>query len=527
MVSPSPSRLVQYSIALAGMALATAARLVLDPVLFDTHPFLTYYFAIVFIAWTCDLLPTFVALLVGATAATYYFLQPRWTTHIHQVEDQIALAVFVFFGAVTALLTHQIRQTQQRLESERQRLEEEVAQRRQAQEKAQRQAEELKAVEEALRETDRRKDEFLAVLAHELRNPLAPLRNALHVMQQADASGETFASMRDMMERQVRQLARLVDDLLDVARIGQGKLELRQERLELAMVVQHALETSRPLIEASQHELTITLPDQPLYVMGDPQRLAQVLANLLNNAAKYTADGGQIRLTVQRDEDAALVRVQDNGAGIAPEKLPHVFEMFMQTGRTLDRAGGLGIGLTLVRSLVEMHGGTVEARSDGLGRGSEFIVRLPLAPHVPEEPPPLEPRDERKPAPVAPARRILVVDDNLDAAESLATLLEFAGHEVRIAHDGPAALEAARQFLPDVVLLDIGMPGMSGYQVARKLREEPALRHILLVAQTGWGQEDDRRRAQEAGFDYYLVKPIVPRELQELIARIAAPPDNV
>jgi signal transduction histidine kinase/CheY-like chemotaxis protein len=525
MASISHPRLMQYAAAVAGMALATGVRLLLDPILDDTHPFLTYYLAIVFIAWACDTGPTLLAILLGSAAATYFFLVPRWTSAIHQVEDQIALGVFVFFGAATMVLSQQVRRARQRLERKQRQLEEEVAQRRLAQEEAQRQAEGLKAVEEALREADRRKDEFLAVLAHELRNPLAPLRNALHVLRQNGPVGETFTRMRDMMERQVRQMTRLVEDLLDVSRIGRGKIKLRRERLDLASVVRNARETSQPLIEAGRHELTVALPEPPVYVTGDPARLAQVLANLLNNAAKYTPDGGHVWLTTRREGDEAVVRVRDNGAGIAAETLPHVFEMFTQSGRLLDRAdGGLGIGLTLVRRLVELHGGSVSAHSDGPGAGSEFVVRLPLAPGAPDGRPAEGPESEGDKAPASPARRILVVDDNLDSAESLATLLQFAGHDVRVAHDGPGALKAAKEFLPDVVLLDIGMPGMSGYQVARKLREEPELRHVMLVAQTGWGQEEDRHRAKAAGFDYFLIKPIVPRELHGLIARLAAPP---
>jgi two-component system CheB/CheR fusion protein len=629
MAAISHTRLFQYTVAAAGMALATAVRHWLDPVLEETHPFLTYYLAIVFIAWACEMGPTILAILLGSVAATYFFLTPRWTTAVHQVEDQIAVGVFVFFGAVTAVLSQQVRRTRQRLERKQRQLEQEVAQRRDS-ERIYRAIGEsidygvwisnregrntytsesflrlvgltpeqcsgfgwvqllhpdeaeatvaawkeciktgefwdyehryrgvdgkwhpilgrgvpvrdergeilcwaginldisrLKAVEEALREADRRKDEFLAVLAHELRNPLAPLRTALHVLRHTGLAEETFTRMRDMMERQVRQMTRLVDDLLDISRIGRGKIELRQERLDLATVIHSALETSEPLIEAGRHELTVSLPDQPLDVTGDPARLSQVLANLLNNAAKYTADGGHIRLTARREGNQVVVRVRDNGAGIASEVLPHVFEMFMQSGQLQDRSeGGLGIGLTLVRRLVELHGGSVTVHSNGPGTGSEFVVRLPAAPDAPDSRPLRRQEPEEEKAPVSPPRRILVVDDNRDAAESLVTLLQIAGHEVRLAHDGPRALATAREFLPDVVLLDIGMPGMSGYQVAQRIREEPELRHVTLIAQTGWGQEEDRRRAQAAGFDHYLVKPLVPRQLHELIARLPAP----
>jgi PAS domain S-box-containing protein len=365
---------------------------------------------------------------------------------------------------------------------------------------------ELKQAEEALKEANRRKDEFLATLSHELRNPLAPLLNALEIVRREQNPRAAFEEVRDMMERQVQQLVLLVDDLLDVARISQGKIALREERLELAAIVQSALEMSRPLLEAAKHKLTVQLPP-PLYVVGDLTRLAQVLANLLNNAAKYTPEGGQIGLTAERKGDRAVVQVQDNGLGIPIEVMPHIFEMFTQVDRNLQRAqGGLGIGLTLVKRLVEMHGGAVEAFSEGNGKGSTFTVRLPLAPptgqalRAVQE----EVTHEKKNT----TYRILVVDDIEDSAQSLAKLLQMTGHEVRTAHDGPSALEAAMSFVPEVVLLDIGLPGMSGYEVARRLRALPGLQDVVLVAQTGWGQEVDRHHSREAGFNHHLTKPI-------------------
>jgi two-component system CheB/CheR fusion protein len=378
----------------------------------------------------------------------------------------------------------------------------------------------LKEMQEQLREADRRKNEFLATLAHELRNPLAPVRNALQVLRLAGDSGATAEQAREMMERQVRQMVRLVDDLLDVSRITRGKVELRKERVDLARAVAAAVETSGPLIESRGHQLSVELPPEPVWLEADPTRLAQVLANLLNNAAKYTEKGGHIWLTAAREPGAVVVRVRDDGIGIPAGMLPRIFEMFLQVdGRSQSSQGGLGIGLTLVKSLVEMHGGAVEARSEGPGRGSEFAVRLP----VPAEPARQAPQPGTTEEVPCPSRfGILVVDDNRDSAESMALILRFLGHDVRTAHDGQAAVEAAAEYRPDVVLLDIGLPKMNGYDAARRIREQPGGARPVLVAMTGWGQEEDRLRAKEAGFDHHLVKPVEPRALQDLLAGLAA-----
>ncbi len=323
---------------------------------------------------------------------------------------------------------------------------------------------------------DRRKNEFLAVLAHELRNPLAPISNALELMrlQEADTVDDQTRTLRGMMERQVRQMTHLVDDLLDVSRITSGKIALRKQRLNVAEVVNSAVETSRPLLQAARHELTVTLPSFALFIEGDMTRLAQVLANLLANSAKYTPEGGHIWVTAHREGHDAVIRVRDNGMGIPTDMLPQVFEMFAQVDRNLGRSqGGLGIGLTLVRSFVEMHGGNIEARSDGPGRGSEFIVRLQL---VDDQPPPdnIAAQDgQQQPAANTAARRILIVDDNRDSADTLGRLLQVMGNEVRIVHDGPTALEVAASFLPHMALLDIGLPGISGYDVAQRCATFP------------------------------------------------------
>jgi CheY-like chemotaxis protein/two-component sensor histidine kinase len=372
--------------------------------------------------------------------------------------------------------------------------------------------------EEASREADRRKDEFLATLAHELRNPLAPIRNALEVQRLAGDDRPAVERSRQMMERQLRQMVRLVDDLLDVSRITRGKLELQRERVDLAAVVGSALETSRPLIDASKHQISVSLPQRPLTLEADAVRLAQVVSNLLNNAAKYTPEGGRIWLSAEAEAGSAVIRVRDTGLGIPGEMLGRVFDMFMQMDQSLERAqGGLGIGLTLVKRLVEMHGGTVEAHSDGPGKGSELVVRLPLAAGEAETDALARAAgDARKQPP--PSRRILVVDDNQDSADTLAMLLELHGNEVQVAYDGPEALAAARDFGPEVVFLDIGLPGMDGYEVARQMRAEPLLGKAMLVAQTGWGQEEDKQRALDAGFDHHLTKPVDPAALDGLLA---------
>ena len=371
-----------------------------------------------------------------------------------------------------------------------------------------------------LKEADRLKDEFLAMLAHELRNPLAPVRNALQIMKMPGTNSAMIGQARDMAERQVQHMARLLDDLLDVSRISRGKIELRKEVLDLTAAVNRSAEAVRPLFEERQHELIVSLPPASLRVEADPTRLEQVVTNLLNNAAKYTDPGGKVWVTAQHAGSEVVLRVRDTGIGIAPDMLPKVFDLFVQAERRLDRSqGGVGIGLTLVKKLVEMHGGRVEASSAGPGRGSEFVVRLPAAD---------DPRAEGQAAarsrsavpPPLPCRRVLVVDDNMDAADSLALLLRLSGQEVRVAHDGPTALLAAQAFRPELVLLDLGMPGMDGYEVARRLRQQPESRTALVVALTGWGQDSDRRRSAEAGFDQHLVKPVEPSDLEKLLAEV-------
>jgi PAS domain S-box-containing protein len=371
--------------------------------------------------------------------------------------------------------------------------------------------------EKLLREADRRKDEFLATLAHELRNPLAPLRNAVELLRRTEDNKPLMEQARSMMERQVSQLVRLVDDLLDISRITQGKLQLRKERVALADVLKAAIETARPIIDALAHELTVTMPPQALCVQADPIRLAQAFSNLLNNAAKYTDRAGHIWLTAERHGNEAVVSVRDTGIGIAPEHMAHLFKMFSQMAPALERSqGGLGIGLSLVKGLVELHGGTIEARSGGLGKGSEFTVHLPIV-DVPVETP-KETTGDGPSARGGRKYRVLVVDDLRDAADSMALMLQIMGHETRTAYDGLEAVQTAAAYRPDVVLLDIGLPKLNGYAAARHIRDEPWGGNVALVALTGWGQEEDKRRSLEAGFDHHLTKPVESTALEKLLA---------
>jgi len=377
----------------------------------------------------------------------------------------------------------------------------------------------LKQAEEALREGDRRKDEFLATLAHELRNPLAPVRNAVQLLHMKGPAIPELQWARDVIDRQMQAMTRLIDDLMDLSRISRNKLELRKERVELATVVQGAVETSRPLIEEQGHELVVSLPPEPIFLNADVTRLAQVFLNLLNNAAKYTERGGRIDLRAERQGSDMVVSVKDTGIGISSEHLSKLFTMFSQVEGSLARSqGGLGIGLALVKRLVEMHGGSIEAHSEGPGKGSEFLVRLPIV-------------IERRNAPIRPVGndgaspnsklRILVVDDNRDAASTVGMLLKLMGNTIRTAHDGEEAVQAAGEFRPQVVLLDIGLPKMNGYDAASRIRQQEWGTKMILVAVTGWGQEDDRRKSKEAGFDHHMVKPVDPQSLMKLLAEFS------
>jgi PAS domain S-box-containing protein len=373
---------------------------------------------------------------------------------------------------------------------------------------------EQREAQQALREADRRKDEFLATLAHELRNPLAPIRTSVELLRLQGPADEVVRRCRDIIDRQVSDLTRLVDDLLEASRITRGKLDLQKARVALREVLNRAVEAAEPGMTAGQHNFETALPEQDLWLTADATRLAQVFTNLLNNATRYTPPGGRIRLEAVVDDDAVRVTVRDTGIGIRPEHLPRIFEMFSQVTPALERTGGgLGIGLALARGLVELHGGTISAESPGEGRGSAFTVALPRCP-APAEPAGSSPSAEQP----AAGRRILVVDDNRDAADGLVQILELMGHDVCAAYSGPEALELAERVQPDVMLLDIGLPGLNGYEVAARIRAADWGSRVILVAQTGWGQRQDKERARAAGFDHHLTKPVDPERLRELLA---------
>ena len=369
---------------------------------------------------------------------------------------------------------------------------------------------------DALRELDRRKDTFLATLAHELRNPLAPVRNAMHLLHMKCPAEPELQWIRQVIDRQVQQMSRLVDDLMDVSRISLGKIRLRREHVELAKVVMGAVETSRPLIDELDHELKLTMPPDPVIVDADEVRLTQVFMNLLTNAAKYSEKGSHIELRAAREGNEVVVSVKDTGIGIPADNLRTIFDMFSQVEEALSRSqGGLGIGLCLVKQLVEMHGGRIEARSEGPGKGSEFVVRLPIIVEIGNGRSADDTGEDAKPT---SNLRVLVVDDNRDAALSFAMLLKMMGNNVRTALDGEEAVRTAGEFHPHVVLLDIGMPKMNGYEAARTIRDEPWGKNMILIAVTGWGQDEDRRKSQQAGFDRHMVKPVDPQTFMTLLA---------
>ena len=368
-----------------------------------------------------------------------------------------------------------------------------------------------------LSNADRRKNEFLATLAHELRNPLAPMSNMLEVVKRADGDSQIIKAAHETLERQLGQMIRLVDDLLDLNRVTHDRLELRRDEVELSSVIEQAVEVARPLVDSAAHHLTIDLPDEPIYLNADRARLAQLFGNLLNNSCKYTRPEGTVSLSAKRAGDEVVVTVKDNGAGIPPDKLDSIFDMFMQVDRTSERSqGGLGIGLTLVKRLTEMHGGSIEACSAGEGQGSEFIVRLPVL----NRPAIQKGHGPDMESDLQPQRRILIVDDNRDSADSLAMLMEITGNKTYMAHDGAEAVEAVEKYRPEVVLLDIGLPKLDGYEVCRRVREQPWGEKIVVIALTGWGQEDDRRKSEEAGFNGHLVKPVDYDQLLELLASL-------
>ncbi len=473
-----------YGVALAAVLAALLLRWLLDPILGDTLPLVTLFGAVALAVWFGGYRPALLVVVVGYVACAYLFIEPRGALGLEVNRNQVGLLAFLVTCAIIIGFGEATRISRRRIA-----------------------------------EADRRKDEFLAMLAHELRGPLAPLSNMLEVMKRADGDIALIQQARTTMERQLRHLVRLVDDLIDVSRITRNNVELRKERVELASIIQQSAESCRPLAERAKIELTTALPPQPIYLNADPMRLVQVFSNILNNACKYTEVGGQIRVSAQRQGSDAIARVEDTGIGIPPAQLASVFEMFTQIEK--DRSqGGLGIGLALAKRLVEMHDGTVEAHSEGLGKGSAFVVRLPIATESPEDEPLVKDGRRRPDAPAvtAPPRRILVVDDNVDSATSLARLLKMSGNETQMAHDGLDAVEAAERFRPDVILLDIGLPKLDGHDACRRIREHAWGAPMLIVALTGWGQEEDRRKSRDAGFDHHLVKPVDLAALKRLLA---------
>jgi signal transduction histidine kinase/ActR/RegA family two-component response regulator len=494
-----------YSIAIGATVVVAAIRVAVSGTVGNFAPIVSFTIAITIAAWYGGLGPGLLATGLSFLAADYLYHPNNHTFQVDSVTSAVALGVLVFAGVLISLLCESLHGTRRRLEAEQELLRQSVELQRHMQ--------------EALAESDRRKDEFLATLAHELRNPLAPVRNAIHILRARLPPTPELQWARDVIDRQVTQMARLIDDLMDVSRITRGTFDLRRERVSLMEIVRLAVETSRPGIDASGHDLVVRIPSDAIYLDADAIRLAQVFSNLLNNAAKYTGPGGRIAITAEYDSGSVAVAVQDSGIGIPSEMLAHVFEPFTQLDRSLERSrGGLGIGLALAKRLVEMHGGTIEAQSSGTGQGSRFIVRLPLS----EQQTAPQPAAVSVPVPARDRNRVVVADDNYDSATSLSILLNDAGYDVRTAGDGAQALETTAQFRPDIVLLDIGMPKLNGYEVARHIRRQPWGRNMLLIALTGWGGADHRQQTAQSGFDHHLTKPVDPAALTRLLASLTS-----
>jgi signal transduction histidine kinase/ActR/RegA family two-component response regulator len=497
-----------YLIAIGATAVVTIVRLTISDTVGNFAPIVSFTVAIVIAAWYGGLRPGILATALSVFAADYLYVPHRHSLRIDTVSGGVSLGVLAFAGVLISLLCESLHRTRRRLEAEQENLRHSIELQRQ--------------MREALAESDQRKDEFLATLAHELRNPLAPVRNAIHILRARLPPTPELQWARDVIDRQVTQMTRLIDDLMDVSRITRGTFELRRERVTLEAVIRVAVETSKPLIDASGHELAVELPAELVWLDADVIRLAQVFSNLLNNAAKYTGPGGRIAISAERDAGLVAVAVQDSGIGIPSAMLTRVFEPFTQLDRSLERTrGGLGIGLALARRLVEMQGGTIQAHSAGPGAGSRFVVRLPVVASQ-AEPTPSDAALEALagPAPAVGRYRVLVADDNSDSATSLSILLNDVGYEVRTAEDGVQALETAADFRPDIALLDIGMPKLNGYEVARQLRQQPWGREILLIAVTGWGGVDHRQQTAQAGFDHHLTKPVDPAALTRLLVAL-------
>jgi two-component system CheB/CheR fusion protein len=494
---------------------ALLARWAIDPIFGDHLAFVTLYVAIAVTSWYGGLRPTLFVVVAGGLAAAYWFIPPRFSLAIALPLHRFQATYFVVSGVVMGCFGEAMhlarRRADRQMEETRRKQEElsaEIAARRRLEDELQRRNEQLLV-------RDRNKDHFLAVLGHELRNPLAAIRTTLEAMVENDNIEPKLKRHFEVIERQSRSLHRLVDDLLDVARITRGTIELRLEAIDVSVVLGHATETVRPLANARSHTLTIEMCPTPLWVRADSTRLEQIMVNLIQNAIKYTDPNGQIQVSCKSDGSHAVLGVSDTGRGIAAEDLPRVFDSFLQLDSSPARKQeGLGLGLSVAKRLAEMHGGAIAASSAGLDKGSEFVVRLPLLPAAPEPKPAPRPSTA---TPVDGLQKVLLVDDNEDLCRSMGELLEHLGYEVRLTSDGPKALAEAERFSPDAILMDIGLPGMDGYEVARRLRRDPRFANTLLIAITGFGLDDEEQQAQRAGFDRQLVKPVRAVDLQEAL----------
>jgi signal transduction histidine kinase len=475
--------------------------------LIEDNAALLLFIVPVIAAWSGGLWAGLIATALCVIVGVVFFV-PHDGFYVKDRDDQIRVFVFICFSTLMSWLIETLHVTRRRLEDRQRQLEHEIRER--------------KEMENALRDADRRKDEFLATLAHELRNPLTPLSYALQLWPAMAEDRSEAEQLWAMMDRQVQQMTRLINDLMDVARITRGKMPLERQRVSAQALISDAIEAIRPLVQARSHELVISLPDDPIYVDGDVARLTQALGNILHNAVKYTQRNGKIWVTLEPQTDKAVIRIRDNGPGIPEHMLSEIFEMFRQVDQTLERAhGGLGIGLTLVKKMIEVHGGSVEATSEGPGLGSEFIVRLPtLASDAVAE---QADADRLAARDGLPCHRILVVDDLQESAQTLATMLRSIGQQVWVAHDGASAIDLAAANKPNVAFLDVAMPGMDGYELARRLRAHGELTGLWLAALTGYGQDEDRLRAYKAGFDHHITKPANLQALRELLLRIPLP----
>lgn len=501
-------RLKRYGIAFGTTALAIWARYHLDPYVEHECPFSLFYLSVLLTAWIAGSGPAYLAVMLGTISAAYFFIKPQSSMSIDSVSEIIQLSIYVLVNCVAALLFDRLHR-QRQLAEQRSRDNEQLSQ--------------------TLREADERKDEFLALLAHELRNPLAPIRSGLEIIEREPELSATVRRIQRVIERQTNHLVRLTNDLLDVSRFSRGKLELQVAQLDLRDAVDDAIEMTSGQFAERSHLFQRLVPDQPVWVEGDRVRLTQLTANLLGNAAKYTPSGGRVVLEIAPNDNTVAIVIRDNGIGFPPEEAENILEPFrqMDTSRTRDY-GGLGLGLSIVQRLSQLHGGRLAVESGGPGRGSCFTVTLPLAPHKALAPdstdataPPPRPADPADPA--SSSKRVLVVEDGHDAAELLRDLLESEGYDVSLAADGVAALQLVATEMPHVCIMDIGLPGMDGYELARRIRRMETQCRTRLIAVTGWGSDSDRQQSQEAGFDVHLVKPIVYSELLQQIESIMPP----